>query len=149
MPSLADSLLREERTSQAVGTTVRIIDFLKNIPVRRQTAIKASTKHLANIKTLLQAYALARPAVRFGIKILKVKSHKYNWSYAPKKGDGIPDAVIKALGNKVAEHCHWKFWSIPLPESLGFTSLEEKNDAEANESFTIEAFLPVPKCGMK
>lgn len=131
-----------------MGTTVRIIDFFKTIPVRRQTAIKISAKHLVNIKTLLQAYALARPAVRFGIKILKAKSHKCNWSYAPMNGDGIPDAVIKAVSNKVAEHCHWKVWPMPLLNSLGFESSDEKAGVEVNESYTIEAFLPVPKCGM-
>ena len=96
----------------------------------------------------MQAYALARPSVRFGIKIIKAKNHKSNWTYAPKNGDGIPDAVIKVAGSKVAQHCHWKTWPTALPVSPEAKILDKNANAEANERYYIEAFLPVSECGM-
>lgn len=127
---------------------MRIIDFLKATPVRRQTAIKASLKHLAAIKTLLQSYALARLTVRFGFKVLKAKNHKGDWTYAPKKGDTTADAVVKIMGNKIAEQCQWKTWSTSLPESPDSRRSDEKKDMNVEKYYIFEAFLPAPTCGM-
>ncbi|KAI4178567.1 MAG: hypothetical protein LQ346_007404, partial [Caloplaca aetnensis] len=70
----------EDRVSQPVGTTIRVTEFLKGLPVRRQTALKDATKQLAKVKRTLQAYAFARPSVRLSLKVLKAKSDKNNWT---------------------------------------------------------------------
>lgn len=49
---------------------------------------------------------MARPAVRFSLKVLKAKSDKGNWMYAPKPGSGIEDAAFKVVGKDCAGQCH-------------------------------------------
>ncbi|KAJ5140891.1 DNA mismatch repair protein C-terminal [Penicillium atrosanguineum] len=93
------------RTSHPAGTTLRVTDFLKYIPVRRQTALKDATKTLTRIKKLLQAYAFAHPVLRFSIKVLKAKNENNNWTYAPSADTEIVDAAIKIVGRDVTACC--------------------------------------------
>lgn len=88
--------------SHPVGSTIRIIDFLKSIPVRKQTAVKNTSKTLSTIKKLLQSYAFARGTVRFSLKILKGKNDKSNWQYVPVDSAGnLRDAAAKIIGKDV------------------------------------------------
>jgi DNA mismatch repair ATPase MutL len=142
---LADASIREERVSLPRGTTVRIIDFLKTLPVRRQAAFKSVSKSLIKIKKLLQSYALARPSVRFSLKLLKAKNDNGNWIYAPHNGDYIPEAARNILGKDVAEQCQWKLWQ-PLradDEAMPVTGTA----SSAKESYIIEALLPKSNYG--
>lgn len=142
---MADNSIREERVSIPKGTTVRILDFLKTLPVRRQTALKSASKSLIKIKRLLQSYALARPSVRFSLKLLKAKNDNGNWIYAPHNVDYIPEAARSILGKDVTEQCQWKLWqplraddeAMPIPSTT----------SSAEESYTIEALLPKPNYG--
>jgi DNA mismatch repair ATPase MutL len=86
-------------------------DFLKTIPVRRQTATKDASKTLSDIKKILQAYAFARPTVRISFKVLKAKNDKNNWTYAPSPGtNSLLSAAAKIVGQEVAAHCQLKSW---------------------------------------
>lgn len=115
---------RRERASHPVGTTVRATNLFQNFPVRVQANSKESPKTLVKIKKMLQAYALARPTVRISFKVLKAKSQKGNFMYAPKAGGmaTIEDAVLKIFGSGVTTECEW-------------TVL-------ANDGFKLHAFLP-------
>ncbi|KAL8806627.1 MAG: hypothetical protein Q9200_004964 [Gallowayella weberi] len=137
----------EDRVSHAVGTTVRITDFLKSLPVRRQTAIKESGKQLAKIKRTLQAYALARPSVRLSLKVLKAKSDKGNWVYAPKSDASVSDAAVKIVGKRVSDQCRWVVWSPGnLPTKEGATQDENTNSSTQSEStYKVEALVPASK----
>ena len=106
--------------------------------MRRQTALKTAAKTLAKIKRLLQAYALARPKVRFSLKILKAKTEKDNWMYAPKTDATILDAATKVAGKKVTDHCEWKSWS--TVDAKGQQGLKR-------DIYTFECLLPGLKCG--
>ncbi|KAJ5844916.1 hypothetical protein N7534_008585 [Penicillium rubens] len=97
-----------QRTSHPVGTTVRITDFLKHIPVRRQTALKCATKSLSRIKKLVQAYAIAHPSKRFSLKVLKAKIENNNWTYAPNADASLSDAALKVAGREVSSSCDVK-----------------------------------------
>jgi DNA mismatch repair protein MutL len=114
----------QDRATHPPGTTIRIANFLKNQPVRKQVALKAATKTLTKIKQLLQSYAFARPATRLSLKVIKAKNDKDNWTYAPKIGGGIEDTAFKVVGQPCASQCVW-------------AELEY-------EGFTVEAFLPSP-----
>ena len=113
-----------ERASHPVGTTVRVTDFFKYQPVRKQAALKHPAKWLAKIKRIIQAYALARPTVRFSLRVLKAKTDKSNFVYAPKPGANVEDAAFKVVGRDCASQCDW-------------TVLE-------SDGFVIHAFLPKP-----
>lgn len=133
----------QERVSHPVGTTVRVIDFLKHLPIRKKTALKVSAKTNAKIKRILQAYALARPSVRFSLKALVAKDEKGNWTYAPKAGSNVLDAALKVLNTQAVGQCLWRVW----------TNLKtaEPEDAEGDNAratlYKIEALLPKPQCG--
>ena len=111
----------EKRVSHTVGTTIEVDHFLSSLPVRKQSAEKSSTKCLSRIKKLLQTYALVRPQLRLSLKVLKAKSEKGNWSYAPKSGAtnnatfmcSTLDAAINVFGRKAAEQLqsHSFTWS--------------------------------------
>ncbi|KAG9946978.1 hypothetical protein KCU85_g6096, partial [Aureobasidium melanogenum] len=114
----------QDRATHPPGTTVRIANFLKNQPVRKQVALKAAPKTLTKIKQLLQSYAFARPATRLSLKVIKAKNDKDNWIYAPKAAGGIEDTAFKVVGKPCASQCAW---------------------AEIEyEGFTVQAFLPRP-----
>jgi DNA mismatch repair ATPase MutL len=115
-----------ERASAPVGTTVKVTDFFKYLPVRKQAALKHSLKWLAKIRRLMQAYTLARPAVRFSLRVLKAKSKTGDFVYAPKKDANVEDAAFKVIGKDCALQCDW-------------TAIEAGG-------FDVTAFLPRPDC---
>ena len=112
----------QERASSPVGTTVKITDFIKANPVRRQVALKDAEKCLKKIKHLLQSYAFARPHVRLSLRALKAKNDKGDWTYAPKAGGYAEDVAFKIVGAACASQCTWSV-------------VEE-------QGFTLQAFLP-------
>lgn len=122
------------RTSHPAGTTLRITDFLKFIPVRRQTSLKDATKTLTKIKKLLQAYAFAHPGKRFSMKVLKAKNENNNWMYAPSADAEITDAAMKIVGRDVSSCCVVKKTS---SESFG------------ESGYDLLAFLPKADAGME
>ena len=92
--------------SHAVGTTVRVQDFLSRIPVRKQTALKSSNRTTTTIRKLLQAYAFARSEMRFSLKVLKAKNEKANWAFAPSTStDSLTEVASKIVGREVADQC--------------------------------------------
>lgn len=111
-----------ERDSHPVGTTVKVTQFFENIPVRKHSATKNAAKCLAKLRRLMQAYALARPFVRFRLHILKAKNNKGDFIYAPKSRSNVEDAVLKVISKDCALQCDW-------------TALE-------SDGFEIHAFLP-------
>ena len=88
-----------------MGTTVRITDFLKRIPVRRQTVLKGAAKTLTRIKKLLQSYAISQPSKRLSLKVLKANNENNNWSYAPSADPSLLDAALKVVGTEISSSC--------------------------------------------
>ncbi|CAG5172809.1 uncharacterized protein ALTATR162_LOCUS7529 [Alternaria atra] len=113
-----------EYDSHPVGTTVKVTKFFELIPVRKQTARKNSAKLLAKLRRLMQAYALARPTIRFRLRVLKAKNNNGDFVYAPKTDANIEDAALKVIGKDCALQCD-------------LTVLEA-------DGFEVHAFLPKP-----
>ncbi|KAF3001456.1 hypothetical protein E8E13_008262 [Curvularia kusanoi] len=121
-------LISTERDSHPVGTTVKITKLLESAKVRRDLALKGSARCLAKIKHIMQAYALARPAVRFRLHVLKAKNDKGDFIYAPKTNANMEDAALKIIGKECALQCDWTAldWEdlelhafLPKPTALG------------------------------
>ncbi|KAF3391344.1 hypothetical protein F1880_007757 [Penicillium rolfsii] len=127
-------LSRTQKTSHPIGTTVRIQNFLKYIPVRRQAALKGATKCLAKIKSLIQAYALAQPSKKFSFKVLKVKNENSNWLFAPCADSSLFDAAVKVVGRDVASCCTTRK-STPGVNSINDGNLDPTK-------YQVTAFLP-------
>lgn len=133
-----------------MGTTVRIIDFLKYMPVRKQVALKTTAKVSSKIKHVLKAYALARPLVRLSLKVLKAKNDKDNWMYASKAGATVTDAAMKVFNQRAVAECAWNVWSTDsrLEHKTTATSPSADVVKAADFEYTIEALLPRKHCGM-
>ncbi|KAJ4382665.1 hypothetical protein N0V86_001887 [Didymella sp. IMI 355093] len=101
------TILETERDSHPVGTTVRVTELLQTARVRKNLAIKGATKCLTKVRRLMQAYALARPAVRFRLHVLKAKNNKGDFVYAPKANANVEDAALKIVGRECALQCDW------------------------------------------
>jgi hypothetical protein len=138
---VTDLCNRRVTVSHPVGTTVRVTDFLHDLPVRKQTALKAVVKCLARVKWLLQSYALARPAVRISMRVLKVKSEKAHFLYAPSAGTATAkDAASKVFGTDCASSCQWH-----ILESNGFElrALLPKIDARSTKIWNVGQYLSI------
>lgn len=133
-------VIGQDRASLPVGTTVNITDFIKSHPVRRQGALKDTEKCLKKIKQLLQSYAFARPAVRLSLRVLKAKTDKYNWTYAPKPGGNAEDAAFKIVGAACASQC---VWSVVEEQGFTFQAFLPRADAESSKISNLGAFLSV------
>jgi DNA mismatch repair protein MutL len=137
------------RTSHPIGTTVSVANFLFKLPVRKQTALKEATKTLGKIKALLQAYALARPSIRFSLKI--TKGGKGSWSFVPRPNDGIREAVSQVIGKEAAMQCIEKLLVFSEKDGSGDDLVDEAFDnigaAEGTTltrkaQFSVELLLP-------
>lgn len=143
------------RTSHAVGTTVCVKNFLSKIPVRKQTALKAAPKTLVKVKELVQSYALARPWIRFGLKV--VPAGKISWSFAPRPNDGIREAAMQVIGRDAALQCIERTLEFPdkatsnandaedsPTPSNSDSNLQAQNQPSKHDHLTVEVFLPKP-----
>ncbi|KNG84919.1 DNA mismatch repair protein [Aspergillus nomiae NRRL 13137] len=121
-------LISSQRASHPVGTTVRIIDLFKHIPVRRQSTLKSAMKTLPRIKKLIQIYAMAQPSKRLSFKVLKAKNESNNWIYAPGRDATITDAALKVAGTDVTSSCVLKKW--PSEENVNSEPHQEEHMSE-------------------
>ncbi|KAL9610013.1 MAG: hypothetical protein Q9167_005255 [Letrouitia subvulpina] len=141
---------KEEPVSYPVGTTIRVKNFLKFLPVRRQASLKDTNKLLNEVKKRLQTYSMARPSVRFSLKILKAKNEKGNWTYAPKPNASVTDAATKMFGKRLSDQCQWLLW----------TQASNRRPVESSEvggmirsaslegPYQLEALLPRANCDL-
>jgi hypothetical protein len=109
--------------------------------------LKASPKPISKIKTLLQAYAMARPAVRLSLRVLGGKSDS-GWSYPAKQGSLLADAVLLIAGAEVAAQCVTK--TATLNVYGGIEGNEDPVDGRSANSqpIHISAMLPRADSGM-
>ena len=133
-------VVKQDRASLPVGTTVKITDFIKAHPVRRQVALKAADKTLGKIKQTLKAYAFARPHVRLSLRVIKAKNDKGNWMYAPKAGGNAEDAAFKIVGSACATQCTW---SVIEEHCFALQCFLPRPDAEVSKYSNIGSFLSI------
>ena len=89
--------------SHPIGTTVCVSNLFSKYPVRKQNFLKQTSKTIAEIKELLQSYALARLHIRINLKVLK--QPKANWTYISRPQDGLKEAATKVVGKDVVAFC--------------------------------------------
>ena len=97
---------------------------------------------------MLKAYALARPLVRFSLKVLKAKNDKENWMYAAKPEASVADAALKLVGPQVVSQCQWQSWSsLTGTEPSSFQATTTDGTTTSTLTYTIESLLPRKDCG--
>ncbi|KAL3424873.1 DNA mismatch repair protein mutL [Phlyctema vagabunda] len=127
-------ITQQSKISHPIGTTVSVAKFMANLPIRKQQALKQATKTLAKLKDLLQSYALARPSVRFNLRI--TKGSKGGWSFSPRPNDGIREAVSQVIGRDAAMQC--------IVRSVSPNDGDAHQISSKNTQFQLDAFLPKP-----
>jgi DNA mismatch repair protein MutL len=143
---------QQTHTSHPVGTTVRVLNFMYNLPVRKKSFEKEAPKTLGRISQLLRSYALARPSIRFSLKI--TGGGKGSWSFAPRPNDGIRESASQVIGRDAAMECIETSLTSAKTQPKEATALHEEHDTAEPASdlnsqseggcFAIEAFLPKP-----
>lgn len=120
----------KQPVSGTVGTTVQITKLFDNIPVRKQNAMKESTKSIASIKRLLQSYSLARPNIKLALKIRGEPNR--SWSYSPGTVQNVREAALQVFDVNLVSQC---------VEVV--SSLDSSHDREVSLAGTsMVAFLP-------
>ncbi|RPA88006.1 hypothetical protein BJ508DRAFT_232623 [Ascobolus immersus RN42] len=131
------SVVSQKPTSAPQGTTIKVTNFLKGLPVRREVVAKAPQKLYPTIRKLLITYALSRPDVRFSFRIVggpkKAVGKSEDWVYAPSKI--VQEAVTKIVGKEISSNCIWK----------EFDTSENEDDMHFDpEGMRIDALLITP-----
>ena len=139
----------QRQVSNLVGTSICVKEFLKVIPVRREAALKGVNKTYTKIKVTLQAYALARPSVRFSFRVLKAKNDKANWSYSPTPGFSLSKAALQILDQNAVKQCETRVWPPLETENAERLSIEDETQEHltTSGSLRIEALVPREDCG--
>lgn len=142
---------RSSKNSHPVGTTIRVQDFLQNVPVRRQTALKSPSKSLMNIRRLLQNYAFARPEIRLSLRVLNGKDPKINWAYAPKQDATMSDVAIQVIGQDLSARCSLKsLVSKQAPSKIGLNRCDSSqiaNEVDEGVGISLDMLLPIQEGG--
>ncbi|KAM0652158.1 hypothetical protein ACHAO3_003016, partial [Verticillium nonalfalfae] len=142
--SSGDSVV-PKTVSAPVGTTVELSNLYSDFPVRRKVFFKEAPKSIASIKTLLQAYALARPETKLTFKVLG--GEKSAWSYAPRERFNPREAALQMFGVSLASQYVERTISTELLDSTASTTTPpnkgEKDESGPN-SIIIRALLPKP-----
>ncbi|KAL9102925.1 MAG: hypothetical protein Q9163_001985 [Psora crenata] len=146
-------LISEKRVSHPAGTTVSISHFLKNLPVRKEIALKEkpSASQLGKIKHKLHAYALVRPHIRFSLKVLKARTERSNWSYVPNcealhaSPTAAPtvQAATTLFGRKFIDQCaHFTWTSSGKEPTIEPLTPNSPARVTTDESYRFQALLP-------
>lgn len=102
--------------SHAVGTTVRAVDLLDRLPVRREQMVKQADRTIAAITGLLGAYAFCRSETRVRFKVLKEQNSKRSWCYTPEPMATLKQIASQIIGAEAASQLQESQAELPLLE---------------------------------
>lgn len=138
--SRAGEVIAREHGSISAGTIVKLTDFIKANPVRRQMALKNADKCLKKIKQTLQTYAFVRPHVRLSLKVLKAKTEKANFLHAPTVSGTAEDVALKIVGSVCVQQCTW---SVLEQEGFVLQAFLPRADADVSKISNFGSFISV------
>ncbi|KAG7421263.1 hypothetical protein ACKAV7_000739 [Fusarium commune] len=124
---------RQQPVSAPVGTTVQALNLFQNLPVRKQNAIKVSRKTLADIRRLLEGYAIALPHIRLSFKV--PGSSIQPWVYTPCSAPSTREAITQVFGHALTT----QLVAVSSDSRAGATSTEVQS-----KNLKIVASLPMP-----
>ncbi|KAF5690302.1 DNA mismatch repair PMS2 protein [Fusarium denticulatum] len=123
----------QQPVSAPVGTTVQALNLFQNLPVRKQNAIKVSRKTLADIRRLLEGYAIALPHIRLSFKV--PGSSIQPWLYTPCSAPSTREAITQVFGHALTT----QLVAVSSDSHAGTTSTEVQS-----KNLKIVASLPKP-----
>jgi DNA mismatch repair protein MutL len=129
---------RQQPVSAPVGTTVQALNLFQNLPVRKQNAIKVSRNALADIRRLLENYAIALPHIRLSFKV--PESSMQPWVYTPCSAPSTREAITQVFGHALTT----QLVAVSSDSSAGRSSTEVQS-----RILRIVASLPKPDSDVK
>ncbi|CZR35090.1 uncharacterized protein FPRO_00788 [Fusarium proliferatum ET1] len=124
---------RQQPVSAPVGTTVQALNLFQNLPVRKQNAIKVSRKTLADIRRLLESYAIALPHIRLSFRV--PGSSIQPWVYTPCSAPSTREAITQVFSHTLTT----QLVAVSSDSHTGGTSTELQS-----KKLRIVASLPKP-----
>ncbi|KAF4436176.1 DNA mismatch repair PMS2 [Fusarium acutatum] len=124
---------RQQPVSAPVGTTVQALNLFQNLPVRKQNAVKVSRNTLADIRRLLEGYAIALPHIRLSFKV--PGSSIQPWVYIPCSAPSTREAITQVFGHILTT----QLVAVSSDSHAGATSTEVQS-----KNLKIVASLPKP-----
>ncbi|KAG5959113.1 hypothetical protein E4U56_005083 [Claviceps arundinis] len=109
--------------SATAGTTVAATQLFENMLPRQKSLLKEKSKTMSKIQGILKAYALARPHIKWSLKV--VGDSKPVWSYSPASGASGREAILQLFGANLMERCieiSERTPESPLPDTEGHSS---------------------------
>ncbi|KAG5969072.1 hypothetical protein E4U58_001609 [Claviceps cyperi] len=109
--------------SATVGTTVVATQLFENMLPRQKSLLKEKSKTMSKIQSILKAYALARPHIKWSLKV--VGDSKPVWSYSPASGASGREAILQLFGANLMESCieiSERIPEYPVPDTEGQSS---------------------------
>ncbi|KAI1659882.1 hypothetical protein F4813DRAFT_401435 [Daldinia decipiens] len=134
-------ILKQQPTSAPVGTTVSITGLFHKLPVREQMAIKDSVKAIAKIRELLCSYTMARPQLKYSLRVLQLP--KQNWNYSPNLRCSVKEAAVQLFGPDITTYCFEKISEISDLTSSNDSSVKHQ-ELPLNCKYVFEAFILKP-----
>ncbi|KAG6039499.1 hypothetical protein E4U19_005820 [Claviceps sp. Clav32 group G5] len=89
--------------SATVGTTVAATQLFEDMLPRQKSLLKEKSKTMSKIQGVLKAYALARPHIKWSLKV--VGDSKPVWSYSPASEASGREAILQLFGANLMERC--------------------------------------------
>lgn len=93
----------KQPVSATVGTTVAATRLFENMPPRKQFILKEKNRTMLKIQNTVKAYALARPYIKWSLKM--VGNTKPMWSYSPARAALGREAILQSFGPNVLRSC--------------------------------------------
>ncbi|QPH00110.1 hypothetical protein C2857_003325 [Epichloe festucae Fl1] len=93
----------KQPVSATVGTTVAATRLFENMPPRKQYILKEKNRTMLKIQNTVKAYALARPHIKWSLKM--VGNTKPMWSYSPARAASGREAILQFFGSNLLKNC--------------------------------------------
>ncbi|KAG6002100.1 hypothetical protein E4U21_003452 [Claviceps maximensis] len=116
----------KQPVSATLGTTVAATKLFENMTPRKKSLLKEKSKTMTKIQETLRAYALARPHIKWSLKV--VGDSKPTWSYSPASAASGREAILQLFGTSLVENC--TEISETIPETSEYDLGHSSNSAD-------------------
>ncbi|KAF2151985.1 hypothetical protein K461DRAFT_257498, partial [Myriangium duriaei CBS 260.36] len=134
------SLRSEQPKSHAIGTTVRVEQFLTSYPVRKQIALNNKMEMIKGMRAMCQAYAFARHGMRISFSVLKSTKQSERWLFASRTPDTLKDTAMKVVGHPAAAQCQLVEMQY---DTIAMSALLPKPDSDLSVLTSLGQFVSI------
>ncbi|KAI5866444.1 histidine kinase-like ATPase [Durotheca rogersii] len=131
----------QKPTSAPTGTTVSVTDLFGRLPVRKRVAIRDSAKAVDRVREVLRSYTMARPQLKFSLKVLQAP--RQSWSYSPKLNATAREASAQLFGVDLTNSCIEKTFQAGVPVGTS-QPIAGHHDYSPDDCYIFDALIQKP-----